>query len=229
MGLYQLPAKGLKGGSSNLMLPLMARASQTPKSRGLAGMLHMRVSAPDGAPNGEGSVIIEVRGATQLAELDPNGGTVTVIRVIGFERAGDARMHMEAWRGGYPEPLPRARAYAQSSAPGKFLAGTMVFEDHMEFLGLGDGAAQAQVRLREAMPTGLGNLDDCDAPSSPTPELNAWLNRSEESAVGGSSPWPELLPPTVGETVHTEATSRLFCSQAVPWAEEGAQCPVHWL
>merc|ERR1712100_938325 len=126
----------------------------------MVGALHIHISAPVGPRVGEGSVIIEVRGATQLpTDLDTAGAAITVVRVIGFERVGDARLHCEKYRGGHPEPTPRGRAYALNTAPGKIIAGTMVWEAGFEFVGLGEGAQAARGKLAKALPEILTVVD----------------------------------------------------------------------
>jgi len=240
VGLYPMPPKGLKGGSASVVLPLVAVAggAQPVRSaasgggqKALVGTLHTRLSTPEGLPGGEGSVIIEVRGATQLPnDLDTSGASVTLVRVIGFERSGDARLHCEAWRSGLPEPVPRGRVYSQTTAPGKLSAATMVWEANLEFYGLGDAAEALQLRLLSALPATEGDGATSTESLQETFPGSSWP-KPRQSVVGnshGNSPWPELLPPTIGDQVQFEHISQLFGSYMVPWHDEGSPCPKDW-
>mmetsp|Transcript_99434 Transcript_99434/g.157322 ORF Transcript_99434/g.157322 Transcript_99434/m.157322 type:complete len:647 (+) Transcript_99434:159-2099(+) len=215
IGLFQMPTTGIKGGSASIVLPLVApKGVATPSNnKSMIGALHIHISAPEDTRCGEGSVIIEVRGATQLPnDLDHAGAAITVVRVIGFERVGDARLHCDKYRGGHPEPTPRGRAYALITAPGKIVAGTMVWENSFEFIGLGDEARRAQARLEEALPEIFS-----DGPSS-----------SPSATDKEGSPWPEMMPPTVGDQSQVESVSQVFSQQLVSWLDESAPLPPGW-
>lgn len=233
VGLFQLPSTGIKGGSASIVLPLVAPKNTAPATPGgsasnksMVGALHILVSAPEGGRCGEGAVIVEVRGATQLpADLDTAGAAIVIVRVLGFERAGDARMHCEKYRGGHPEPIPRGRTYAQATAPGKVIAGTMVWESSLEFFGLGDDAVASQKRVAALLPKGF-------AASGESPQsLNQWpqaTNGTSEEARR-DDPWPELLPPTVGDQSQMESVAQVFGNHLVPWLDENAEVPAGWL
>lgn len=226
LAIYQLPVRGSRStGSANLALPLIGSGAGGPAARAIFGVLHVRVSWPADAGAGEGSLIVDVQGATQLpADIDDYGASVNVIRVIGFERAGDARLHMEAWRGGSVEPQPRGRAYAHTTPPGGITAGTMVWESQVEFFGLGHQAAsEAQVRLNDGIPAGFGESVRGDVwPPGRFSEARS------PSQASGATPWPELLPPALGNEAHLEATARVFSNQFAPWLDDDAANPPSW-
>jgi len=269
LGLYRLPHHGGQASGSKVVVPLVRRNSAGGAAESVTGMLHLHVSLPHGRPCGEGSVIISVRGATNLSEGELASSAIVVVRVIGFERTEDANLHMEAWRAGYPEPIPRGRAYVQRTTPGKSLKNTIVWEDTFEFLGLGDvGAAAAHTQLQGAIPSRIGlkkastveeldmermRLSPCmenDSSEAQLPDIGEAGSISSGSALDlavdtpfterqrgsvlsdvprQSSPWSELLPPTVGISTQLESAARCFCAQTAPWAEEGSTCPPHWL
>lgn len=223
VGLFQLPAGGIKGGNASIVLPLVApKGVATPSSnKSMIGALHIHISAPMGTRVGEGSVIIEIRGATQLpTDLDTAGAAITVVRCIGFERVGDARLHCEKYRGGHPEPTPRGRAYALNTAPGKIIAGTMVWESCFEFLGLGEGTQKARVKLYEDLPELLTMVDTGSLRST-----SSGSPGSPDRDVRDHSPWPEMLPPTVGDQSQVESVSQVFSTHLVPWLDETAEHP----
>jgi len=243
VGLFQLPATGIKGGSASIVLPLVAPKGVTnpASNKSMIGALHIHISAPPGKNPGEGSVIIEVRGATQLpTDLDNTGAAITVVRVIGFERVGDARMHCEKYRGGHPEPTPRGRAYANNTAPGKIIAGTMVWEASFEYIGLGDDTSAAKLKLHHALPDMSPHPDTtrltdiASPPSSPNTAPNRAGSKEAGPGSPGNSPgpagevrdhapWPEMLPPTIGDQLQVEAVSQVFNTHLIPWLDESAE------
>lgn len=222
VGLFQLPSTGIKGGSASIVLPLVAPKGVTSAPKGVVGHLHIHISASSVGRDrpGEGSVMIDVRGATQLpGDLDTSGAAMITIRVIRFERVGDARMHGEKYRGGHPEPTPRGRAYALNTAPGKIVAGTMVWESHCEFIGLGEEAGTAKQRLLRNLPELLPMMNP---ESSFDPKL---ATSSPKREVRDHSPWPEMLPPTVGDQSQVESVAQVFSNHLVPWLDEAAESP----
>jgi len=256
IGLFQLPAAGIKSGSASIVLPLVAPKGVATRSgdKNMIGALHTKISTPSGGRCGEGSTLIEVRGATQLpTDLDTGGGAITVVRVIGFERVGDARMHCEKYRGGHPEPAPRGRAYAHNTSPGKIIAGTMVWEANFEFVGLAAKTPAARRRLQELMPEVLGPAAGNDrdrgqtmvsAPSSgglaasfpispvvsnvTTSTSLSTASKSPSSPEGEArdhSPWPEMLPPTIGDQSQIESVSQVFATHLIPWLDESHEHP----
>merc|ERR1740129_1603858 len=117
-----VPSTGLVADGEGITLQLMAASCQVAAGaqKPVLGVLHVRISTPEGVLGGEGSVIIQVQGATQLQSgLNTSGTSMTLVRVIGFERSEDAEAHFEAWDMGRPEPVPEGRAYSQTTAPGK--------------------------------------------------------------------------------------------------------------
>jgi len=228
VGLFQLPPEGIKGGSASVVLPLVAPKGVVTASKNMVAALHIHISAKTGGPPGEGSVIIEVKGATQLpADLDTTGAAITVIRCIGFERVGDARMHCEKFRGGHPEPTPRGRAYAMNTMPGKVVAGTMVWEANFEYVGLGEDAGAAKRRLRESLPELLCRPGSAPGSSAPSPSASPQVSPQSEPDVRDHSPWPEMLPPTVGDQRHSESEHQVFTRHLVPWLDDSCDPPSH--
>jgi len=150
--------------------------------------------------------------------LDQTGAAITVIRCIGFERVGDARMHCEKFRGGHPEPTPRGRAYAMNSMPGKIVAGTMVWEASFEYVGLGEDAAAAKRRLQKSLPELLRAPGS--APASPSCSATTSGSTGSEPEVRDHSPWPEMLPPTVGDQQQVESELQVFSSHLIPWLDD---------
>jgi hypothetical protein len=222
VGLYNIPSTGVKGGSLSIVLPLVApKGVATPSSnKSMIGALHVHIAHAEDARCGEGSVAVEVRGATQLpTDLDASGTVISVVRIIGFERAGDARLHCEKFRASHPEPTPRGRSYAMSTAPGKIVAGTMVWENSFEFRGLGDEAASARARLAKALPEILSDGAGETGVVTPT---------GTDKEAREYSPWPELLPPIVGDQSQVESVSQVFSQHLVSWLDESAPLPRGW-
>merc|ERR1719272_254898 len=80
VGLFQLPSTGIKGGSASIVLPLVAPKGMATSPKNMIAALHIHISAKTGGQPGEGSVIIEVKGATQLpADLDTTGAAITLV------------------------------------------------------------------------------------------------------------------------------------------------------
>merc|ERR1712216_957484 len=114
-------------------------------------------------------------------------------------------------------PTPRGRSYALNTAPGKIIAGTMVWEASFEFLGLGETTQASRARLYAALPEILTMVDPgsigCDSPAGSAGD------------VRDHSPWPEMLPPTVGDQSQVESVSQVFSHHLVPWLDESVEHP----
>lgn len=163
LGVYSVPPGGLNGSAANLVVPLLtpptadsARAGAKGSPKAMSGQLHVHVIGKQDRPAGECGTVVEIRGATQLP-ADLYGGqarheSAVVVRVIAFECVPDAKAHVQAFKTRQAEPTPCGHAYARTTAPGKAVAQTIVFEDCLEFYGLGDEAAAAtQARLSGAV------------------------------------------------------------------------------
>lgn len=235
VGLFQLPAGGLKGGSASIVLPLVS-AKNVPNpitNKSMIGALHIHISTETGRQGGEGATIVEVRGATSLpADMDAAGNAIAVVKVIGFELTADARAHCERCRAGQPEPCPRGRAYAQTTAPGKIIAGTMVWEASLEWFGHGEDAAGMQERFEGLMPESLRRALREKEP------LGKVASIGSSSGRAGSSPrasppepplWPDILPPNLGDDMDCNGISQEFGARLVPWLLDGSQLPRGWL
>merc|ERR1712046_102752 len=103
-----------------------------------------------------------------------------------------------------------------NTAPGKIIAGTMVWEAGFEFVGLGEAAQAARSKLCMVLPEIL-MINPGEASASPL--------GSPDRDVRDHSPWPEMLPPTVGDQSQVESVSQVFSHHLVPWLDESVEHP----
>mmetsp|Transcript_19324 Transcript_19324/g.51426 ORF Transcript_19324/g.51426 Transcript_19324/m.51426 type:complete len:782 (-) Transcript_19324:247-2592(-) len=158
--VYELPTRAsLPEGGKNLVVPLMGRPSQGSFAQLVCGMLYIHVSTIPKAEGGR-SVVVTVHGATDVPEVCKSG-VETTVRVIAFEHVEDAKWHLEATQAGEEERTPRGRAYELRTRPGRSFGRKLLFEDTMEFLGLGEKRAQeAQRKLEEMLPEECDDSED---------------------------------------------------------------------
>lgn len=270
LGVYSVPAGGLKGDDANLAIPLLVARRDSPTASPTrhakrsptewSGQLHVRIIGQPDRRAGEGTTVVEIRGAAQLP-ADVYGGhgvheSAVVVRVIAFECVPDARAHIRDFKAQMGEPTPLGHAYAKTTAPGKVVGKTVVFEDSLEFYGLGStAAAVAQVRLRSAVgacfseqPPAEGAAAGNDATygaaaavAAPSARLEGGDNHTPASSLSpreketrargghaGRQPLLRQFPPTVGGAECAELQAALFSNRAVPWLENEA-APPRWL
>lgn len=225
---FQLGTRAQGAAEEGLTIPLNGESAST---YGIDCQLHLRIAETkvEQDLSAGGSVTMELLGVSGLKGVDTSSSTLYTLRVIAFERVGDARLHTEAFRVGQPEPEPRGRAYAKSTAPGKWRDsgdGTMMFKDFFEFVWLGDEAPAASKRLAEVMPAGFEESTEVDF--SPTAPTGGSFTKRRGSATTTKS-WPPILPPAVGPGDTLDALCKVFISQMAPWTDEGFSCPPGWL
>ncbi|CAK9035933.1 unnamed protein product [Durusdinium trenchii] len=147
MGLLQMDPRG---GAGEVSLPLLGRpeqgSSRESSTFGLVGMLRMHVHAPV-----EGVGTCQVRIQEVESDLDALGlssSLIITVRALAFERAGDARVYLEAFQSECPAPLPRGHVCAQSTPPGRFGPGRLRWKTScLEFRA--GAAEEAWAKLRE--------------------------------------------------------------------------------
>jgi len=235
MGLFQVPDTAVKGGKIGLVIPLLGRHRDANGAMHLAAMLHVGICRPENAKYGEGVTTIEVLNSTQVPYIHNYYGTYMFsIRVIGFERPGDALLHMEKWSMGSPEATPSSRAYTQSTGPARYVRSSSIWGDRsaqeeqffltwdatLRFLGLGKDAVDAQSRLAQYLPKPRPSHSQRNSSEMPA---------SATTGLPGFAPWPALLPPVIGENAYTPMVARVFGTHVVPWLDEKLPCPPQWM
>ncbi|CAJ1351340.1 unnamed protein product [Effrenium voratum] len=183
MGFFQMAPEG---GAGEVSVPLLGSSPDEP----VVGSVRVHVTAPEG---GVGLTAVRVLEAELLVqELD-----LATVRVLAFERLGDAKMHLEAFQRGERSAPARGHVCCQSTGPGRCggdgRPGRLVWEDRLEF-SAGPLAREA-VSLLEALP-------------------------SPES-------WTEMLPPSTASCEEVEEKAKVFLKQLIPWLDAPFPTKLH--
>ena len=133
MGFFQMDPRG---GAGEVSLPLL-------KQDGLAGSLRMHVHAP---AEGVGTCRLQVHEAD--SQVEALAGMIVTVRAVAFERAGDARVYLEAFQSGCPAPLPRGHVCCRSTPPATTSSRGLTWNCCLEFRA--GGAEAAQEAMEEA-------------------------------------------------------------------------------
>lgn len=144
MGLFQMDPKG---GAGEVSLPLL-------NQDGLSGSLRMHVQAPS---QGVGTCRVQIYETQTNSQVEALTGLIVTVRAVAFERAGDARVYLEAFQSGCPAPSPRGHVCCQSTPPATASGRGLHWNSAVEFRAGATEAAQAA--LEEVPIQGFGNAE----------------------------------------------------------------------
>lgn len=178
MGLFQMSPEG---GHGEISLPLLGAVRQET----LLGSLRLRIGIP---VHGIGACSVEVC-ETFDVEVGELFGCIVTVKVIAFERPGDARMHLEAFQSGCPAPLPRGHVCSRSTSPATATQGKLVWQDHLEFYGLGEAAQAAEAEVRDCL---------------------------ESLGVDCTGDWLASMPPSISEPADVDEKAAAFLTCVLP-------------
>eukprot|EP00933_Yihiella_yeosuensis_P060949 TRINITY_DN63758_c0_g1_i1.p1 TRINITY_DN63758_c0_g1~~TRINITY_DN63758_c0_g1_i1.p1 ORF type:complete len:537 (+),score=93.31 TRINITY_DN63758_c0_g1_i1:102-1613(+) len=228
MGLLQLP---FEGGSSEIALPFITRSQAVTDFKPKMGTLHFHVQCPK---RGVGPVGITLHLATGMDDI-LDTSMLLIVRVVGFERACDARLHLEAWRDKRSEPVPRGCAYGQTSSPSKIQNFKPTWDnERIEFHGLGSKVEEAVTKLRKAVFSAFEysttdvfkRLKASRNPSNLLAQMNAF---NKDSPIDS---FFQYLPPEMGRAKNNarfEQKVSEFSQRTVHWLDDDGVLPSHWI